>query len=264
MESTEADLSAWLDSDACTLDAVGWEIFLNNQPVERMPFQDFDLFNGPDCWPPAQVLQLETASAAGDLPTVKAILQQWHETPKDKQINLDLFASSFGFAMKEGHVSVASYMLECGVSMNEAHFKLAMKQKSYSFLELFLSYGFDINSPRSSTDPAPLGDIVDEETMTRWFLDHGADPNAETRMGVTPISKALVHASFEIIEILLDHGGPQSIDHGQLLHHAMHREASDRLQVLEYLFTKGARRFINQLKHQDRPDRFEDENLIVG
>ncbi|KAL8894504.1 MAG: hypothetical protein Q9207_008489 [Kuettlingeria erythrocarpa] len=264
METTEADLSIWLDSDACTLEAVGWEISLNNQPVGHMPFQDFVLYNGPGCWPPSEVLQLETASAAGDLPMVKSILQHWHETPKDKQINLDLFASSFEFAMKEGHISIASYMLECGVSMNEAHFKRAMKQKSYSFLELFISYGFDINSPRSSTDPAPLADTFDDQTMTRWFLNHGADPNAETRMGVTPISRALVHASIDIIEMLLDHGGPQSIDHGQLLHHAVHRETSDRLQVLEHLFTKGALRVINQLKYQDRLDLFEEENLIVG
>ncbi|KAL8648564.1 MAG: hypothetical protein Q9210_004917 [Variospora velana] len=264
METTEADLSRWLDSEACTLEAVGWEIPLHNQPIKQMPLQDLALYNGPGCWPPSEVLQLETASAAGDMTTVKAILQQWHEKPKGKQINLDLFASSFKFAIKEGHISVASYMLECGVSMNEVHFKLAIKQKSYPFLELFISSGFDINSPRSSTDPAPLADTFDDETMTRWFLDHGADPNAETRMGVTPISRALVYASIDIIQMLINHGGPQSIDHGQLLHHAVHRETSDCLQVLEYLFTKGALRIINQLKHQDRLDLFEEENLIVG
>lgn len=264
MKTTEADLSIWLDSDACTLEALGWEIPFHNQPVEQMPFRNFVLYNGPGRWPPPEVLQLETAGAAGDMPTVKAILQQWHETPKDKQINLDLFASSFEFAMKGGHISVASYMLERGVSMNEAHFKLAMRQKSYSFLELFISYGFDINSPRSSTDPGPLADTFDDETMTRWFLDHGADPNAETRMGVTPISRALIHASSDIIEMLFNHGGPQSVDHGQLLHHALHRETSDRLQVLEYLFTKGALRVINQLKYRDRLDLFQEEHLTIG
>ena len=95
-------------------------------------------------------------------------------------------------------------------------------------------------------------------------LDHDTDPNAETRVGLIPMSRALVHASIGIVEMLLNHGGPQSIDHGQLLHHAVHREMSDRLQVLEYLCTKGALRFINQLKYRDRPDLFEEENLIVG
>ena len=83
-------------------------------------------------------------------------------------------------------------------------------------------------------------------------------------MGLTPMSRALVHASIGIVEMLLNHGGPHSIDRGQLLHHAVHREMSDRLQVLEYLCTKGALRFINQLKYRDRPDLFEEENLIVG
>lgn len=264
MEPTEADLSRWLDSDSCTLEAVGWEMPSHNQPVEQVPLQDFDLYNGPGCWPPSEVLQLETASAAGDMTTVKAIFQQWHKKPKDKQINLDLFASSFKVAIEEGHISVASYLLESGVFMNEAHFKLAMKQKAYPFLELFISYGFDINAPRSSTEPALLADTFDDETMTRWFLDHDADPNAETRMGVTPISKAVIHASMDIIEMLFIHGGPQSIDHGQLLHHAMYSETSDRLRVLEYLFTKGALRNINQHKYHDRPDLFEEENLIFG
>ena len=107
-----------------------------------------------------------------------------------------------------------------------------------------------------------LADTFDDQTMTRWFLDHDAEPNAETRIGLTPLSRALVHASIGIVEMLLNHGRPQSIDHGQLLHHAVHREVSDRLQVLEYLCTKGALRFINQLKYRDRPDLFEEENLI--
>ena len=120
-----------------TLEAVGWEIRLPNQPIDQVPLQDFVLYDSFNCWPPSEVLQLETASAVGDITRVKAILQQWLEKPKDKQINLDLFANSFKFAMKEDHVPIASYMLECGVSMNEAHCKLAMKQKSYPFLELF-------------------------------------------------------------------------------------------------------------------------------
>ena len=262
MKTTEASLSRWLDSDASTLEAVGWEASLHDHSVEQVPLQEFVLYNR--LWPPREVLQLETASAAGDLATVKAILQQWHEKPKDEQINPDLFASSFKFAIEEKHISVASYMLKWGVSMNGAHFKLAVEQKSYPFLELFISYGFDINSPRSSTEPGPLVDTFGDERMTRWFLDHGADPNAETRMDVTPISRALVYASIDIIKVLFNHGGPHSINHGQLLHHAVHREMPDRLQVLEYLFIKGALGNINQLKYQDRLDLFEEENLIVG
>ena len=264
MEMTEASLSRWLDSDASTLEAVGWEASLHDHSIEQVPLQDSVLYNRPVCWPPREVPQLETASAAGDLTRVKAILQQWHEKPKDEQINPDLFASSFKFAIEEKHISVASYMLKWGVSMNEAHFKLAVEQKSYPFLELFLSYGFDINSPRSSTEPGPLVDTFGDERMTRWFLDHGADPKAETRLDVTPISRALVYASIDIIKVLVNHGGPHSMNRGQLLHHAVHRETPDRVQVLEYLFTKGALGNINQLKYHDRPDLFEEENLIVG
>ncbi|KAL8979062.1 MAG: hypothetical protein Q9177_006237 [Variospora cf. flavescens] len=41
-----------------------------------------------------------------------------------------------------------------------------------------------------------LEDTYDDEKMLRWFLDHGADPNAEkvingAKMGETPLSKAM-------------------------------------------------------------------------
>ncbi|KAL8838113.1 MAG: hypothetical protein Q9170_002254 [Blastenia crenularia] len=264
MTRTDAQIARWLDSDDCTLEAVGWKPPLHNQPIEQAPLPDIPLYSRPGRWPPPEVLQLERASAAGDLTQVKTILQQWRERPEDQQINLGLFASSFKFAMDAGDVSIGSYMLDFGVSMNEAHFNIAIEKKSYSFLELFLAHGFDINFRRGRSNPGPLADTFEDEVMTQWFLDHGADPNAESKMNVTPISRAVVYASMDIIELLFNHGGPHSIDHGQLLHHAVQRDKTDRLQVLEFLFTKGARRDIDQLKYHDRPDCFEMENLIIG
>jgi len=267
---TEHDLAEWLISDACTLEAAGWHSVdlerygLDAEPLEVAPLQTFDLYNGPGRRPPPEVLQLEIASASGDMAAVKDILQQWSERPEDEQINKDLFASSFKFAMENGHVCVASYLIDNGIIMNEAHFKLAMEKKSYSFLQLYLYHGFDINRPQSYLDPPPLSDTFDDEQLTVWFLDHGADPNAGTRMGITALSKALLRAPFCIIALLFDRGGPHSIKHGQLLHYAVYRETSDRLEVLEYLLNKGALSNINKLKYQDCPGPYEEENLIIG
>ncbi len=113
-------------------------------------------------------------------------------------------------------------------------------------------------------DATPLAHMFTDKAMTRWFLDHDADPNAQTRLGITPISKALVSASFDIITSLFDHGGPDSIQHGHLLHHIIHRHSHDRLQVLEYLFAKGAPNQLNKIKYYDCPSLYEEENLIVG
>lgn len=250
---TENDLTSWLDSNTCTLEAIGWNIV--ERHVLEMPLQTFDQY------PLPEVGQLETAVISGDMTSVRYILQQWHARPKEKQISKDLFTSSYKFAM--GDVSIASYLIKQGISINESHFKLAMKKRSFQFLECFLDHGFDINRPRSYIDPAPLADTFDDEKMTRWFLDHGADPNAETENGTTPLSRAVLYAPFDIIALLFDHGGPDSINHGQLLHHAVYRESLDHLGVLQYLLRKGALRNINQLKYQDRMGLFEVENLII-
>ena len=84
------------------------------------------------------------------------------------------------------------------------------------------------------------------------IFSHGADPNAECVVDTTPLSVAMSQAPFNVIELLFDLGG--SIDHGQLLHHAVWREADDHLQVLAYLFDKGAP--IDNVMNQDREDSY--------
>jgi len=266
-EATEDSLMDWLRSDACTLEAAGCESTgfpVSSESFEEHSLQDSELYSGPGRWPPPEVLQLEHASAAGDFFAVQTILHQWNEKPKCEQINKDLFASCFEFTLDKGRLPIAQHLVEHGIVINEAHFKLAMNKKCYAFLQLALDYGLDINKSWGDYDVAPLADTFDDKAMTRWFLDHGADPNAQTRLGITPISKALVSASFDIVTLLFDQGGPDSIQHGHLLHHIIHRQNQDRLQVLEYLFAKGALNQLNRIKYHDCPSLYEEENLIVG
>jgi len=166
--------------------------------------------------------------------------------------------------MEGGHVDIGSYLIKHGISMNSAHFRLAIEKKSYQFLELFLDHGFNINKSQGDLDPAPLANVFDDERMTLWFLDHDADPNAETRMGITPLSKALFRVPFHIVRLLFDRGGPHSVNCGYSLHHAIHRETPGRLRVLDYLLTQGASSNINQLIYHDRQSLSEEENLILG
>lgn len=109
------------------------------------------------CEPPEEVVQLEAASASGDIKAVEAVFQsQWLEKAQVDRIHIDRFASSLVMAMTYNHVSVASYLLSVGVSMNISHFTLAMEMKSYAFLQLFLDHGWDINEPISWATPGPL------------------------------------------------------------------------------------------------------------
>ena len=117
------------------------------------------VFN-PDDWvykPPAEIKTLEVASASGDLAAVQAIFElQWLEKPLAEQVKIDCFASSFVTVIQNNHISVASYLLLKEVSINISHIILAIKQKSYPFLQLFMSHGWDINEPIGSASPSPL------------------------------------------------------------------------------------------------------------
>ena len=226
--------------------------------------------------PPPEQQELKNATRCGDLAAVKSIIERWRAEPENKQRSPDLFSTSLYPAVEGGHLAIATYLIEHVISVRQdnfyaagfgiamSNFQIAMDMERYAFLELFLRYGFDINISWSEYYSTPLAYTFENEEMTRWFLDHGADPNAESRINNTPLSRAIHSASLSIIKMLFDRGGPDCINHGELLLCATYRNLPDRIEVLEYLFTKGARRDINKLHHQDRPDLFREHNLIIG
>lgn len=82
--------------------------------------------------------------------------------------------------------------------------------------------------------------------MTAWLLDHGADPNRQCVMDLTPLSLAVEHGPMSVIDLMLSHGG--NARQGQLLHHAVERH-SDTIEVLRLLIDKGAP--INATMYED-------------
>ena len=89
-----------------------------------------------------------------------------------------------------------------------------------------------------------------DEHLTSWPLAHGVNPNAECRLDLTQLSVAGYGAPFAMIKLLFDHGG--SIQHGQLLHYAVRRNHTDRLEVLGFIINKDAPN--NNVMYQDRLD----------
>ncbi|KAL9123454.1 MAG: hypothetical protein Q9217_007103 [Psora testacea] len=238
-----------------------FELWLRTSRATELPIGDLS----PTCNRHPDVLRLETVSAAGNLNSTQEILQQWQNTPEDERCFKDHFASSFEPAIKGHHVSIAFCLIDHGITPNWAHFDCALQLKDYSFLELCLDQqGFDLNEPRSRLNPARLADTFEDEKLMQWFLDHGADPNAESETGSTPLARAVQFAPFHIIALLFDVGGPSSIEHGELLLHAVLRDLPDRLKVIEYVLTKGALSKINNLKYHDRPRLAEEENWVIG
>ena len=89
------------------------------------------------------------------------------------------------------------------------------------------------------------------EALVRWFLAHGADPNAPAGIwDVTPLSCAVAVAPLSTVQLLFDHGG--STAHGQLVNFATDRTDSDCVPILQYLVDRGAP--INDTLWENRPE----------
>lgn len=104
----------------------------------------------------------------------------------------------------------------------------------------------------------------------RWFLDHGADPNAERigqyryPMGETALSKSMWHASFSAIKVLLEYGGPDTTRSGNLLWYTMNRDAPYRLGVIRYLLEREAGKDLTKVVYHDRPEAARQTEYVLG
>lgn len=75
------------------------------------------------------------------------------------------------------------------------------------------------------------------EEMSRWFLQHGSDPNRRSQWDVTPLSIAVQSGSLAAIRLLSEHGADSR--NGQLLHFAMWRKSFDQLAIIDMLIAHG-------------------------
>lgn len=79
-------------------------------------------------------------------------------------------------------------------------------------------------------------DAIEDEEMTNWLLDHGADPNQRCYIDLTPLFLAIESAPISIISLMFRRGGDAR--KGQLLHHAIERR-SGTIEVLKLLLARG-------------------------
>ncbi|KAJ5741110.1 hypothetical protein N7493_000982 [Penicillium malachiteum] len=142
-------------------------------------------------------------------------------------------------AVEKNEVRLVDCFLKNNVSINSQLVVKATTNTAYQILEVFLNYGWNINTPINLYSPSALACSFHDSDLTKWFLAHGANPNqrSDVNTDCTPLSIAFMEASFEIIQALLKHGA--SLQHGQVLHYAAMRKLDDRLEVLKYLLDRN-------------------------
>lgn len=93
--------------------------------------------------------------------------------------------------------------------------------------------------------------LVGDESLVRWFLDNGADPNVHGSKNECPLDTAAAGCHFGSVQLLLEHGA--KLDHSNALHAAAVSREDDSacIQMMVYLLDHGAD--INALEHQGNP-----------
>ena len=105
---------------------------------------------------PSWIVRLEDASSHGDIAAVRAIFTSERLPSLPSERHYDDVAYSLFLAVKHNRVPVAAYLLSQGIPMQMRHFELAVEQKSYPLLQLFLDSGWCINEPLSRDTPPAL------------------------------------------------------------------------------------------------------------
>ncbi|KAK0258803.1 hypothetical protein LTS09_006584 [Friedmanniomyces endolithicus] len=195
------------------------------------------------------LFELERCADEGSLVAVKAAIDALREIGID-ELGLRYLGHAFYLAVQHSYVDLAEYLLSEGAEISSYNGRAAAENKDKAMLELLVLYGWDMNQRIAWSIPPALSYAVEDIDLCRWFLSHGADPNAGCGLDKTPLSAAVQYGPLEVIELLFNHGG--TIESGQLLHFAVWRHLSDRLDVARYIIRKGAS--VNMLMYQNRPD----------
>ncbi|KAI7495836.1 hypothetical protein KC367_g7134 [Hortaea werneckii] len=114
--------------------------------------------------------------------------------------------------------------------------KEAIRAGYVANFQAFLWHGWDVNEPVEHDGPSALGYALKDKHLASWLLANGADPNAGFRYD-TPLSRAELSGSVEIVEMLLSHGG--DVNRGQVLHWAVERHECT-CEVSTMLLERGA------------------------
>ncbi|KFY36697.1 hypothetical protein V495_07671 [Pseudogymnoascus sp. VKM F-4514 (FW-929)] len=226
-------------------DSCGWNSFVMASPDGVPLYSKFDF---------KAVGQVQTKHGvftirAGDLQGVQNTFSDWLEDDPTNVLKISSFYLCIEDAVQCDQYEILTYLLSQGILLDILDVAMAVCHKKRRALEIYLAHGWNINDPRTDLQPPLLSIGIRDEKMALWFLDHGADPNAECDYDYTPLSVAMVKASFATIKLLFDRGG--SVEHGQLLHHVAVRQKPDRIKILNFILKKGAPG-MNRLLHQHR------------
>ncbi|KAK3669540.1 hypothetical protein LTR78_010594 [Recurvomyces mirabilis] len=190
-----------------------------------------DIFN--DLMSVEQV-QLERACSKGDFPAVSRILANTAITISQATF----FLAGFSESIRQERPGMVQYLCEKLAGQPTFVAEAIVRVRSTAVLQVLLDKGWSTEAFSSRLKPPILRSMVRSEEMTRWLLDHRANPNTRCDLDITPLSVAVQSASLTTIRLLLESGGDTR--KGQPLHFAIERDQLDQLAIIDMLIACGA------------------------
>ncbi|KAI1165597.1 hypothetical protein F5B18DRAFT_158498 [Nemania serpens] len=151
-------------------------------------------------------------------------------------------------AIRLDRATFVAYLLDLGLKLGRLAAWEANRHKCSSTMwQVFVDHGhFDITAPLEDFGLPPLGYVLDDKGLVQWFLAQGANPNAESRWGLTPFLKAVGRSPLSTIKLLHAGGGSPEISIPFVcspyppLPPGSDVTPESRLEVLRYLLDAGA------------------------
>lgn len=208
-----------------------------NEAIITDVFNNSCILHGQDLPKPEDLC---AAVARGSMLSIFDILAKWRmseflQKQAGGEIHASLTASALRLAMVQGRADIVSLLVSVrGTQTGEE--EMALSAGHICNFEALLWNGWDINAPILPTGPTALGHVVYDASLTKWFLDHGADPNGGYQYE-TAFSRAVGAGEMEVIEMFLDRGA--DVRRGDVLFFASWRRRK-AVEVTKLLLTRGA------------------------
>ncbi|RYP83206.1 hypothetical protein DL769_001402 [Monosporascus sp. CRB-8-3] len=162
--------------------------------------------------------QLNEACTRDTLDEVKRLVTEWQDMREPSpprgpnHYPLGTLEPVLYHAIRENRADVVAYLLQQGIKMSRLAVTEALSHKSTGPMwQVFLEHGLDINAPLADSDGPPLTYVLQDESLVGWFLANGADPNAESRNGLSPFLRAVSEAPLATVQLLHAAGGSPNL-----------------------------------------------------
>ena len=198
--------------------------------------------------------ELLTAAQRGDIGQVQTLVEQWRA--KLSPLTASHLRQPLVESLVANQARVVSYLLGQGAELDSHIVTLAsVEETSTDMFQVFLDHGWDINSITSNGAPrlkyvrlSQLGikgkfltltfsrDVVPFESLVRFFLANGANPNSCGPRRFSILDVAAASSTPEVFNLLLQHGA--NLDDSTALHAAAAgagETTSGRIEMMAFL-----------------------------